>query len=88
MLPKLIDERLLTATEVACFLGFTSDTIYRYARASRLPGVKIGGRWRFEWPDVQLFLGSCGVATEEEINQRLARQKDRLLFTCVNGKGH
>jgi excisionase family DNA binding protein len=72
MLKKPTDDKLLKAMDVASFLGFSSGTIYRYARAGRLSGIKIGGQWRFEWEHVQDFLGNCGQETEAWMEAREA----------------
>jgi excisionase family DNA binding protein len=74
ILDKPTDERLLKAMDVAFFLGFSSGTIYRYARAGRIYGIKIGGQWRFAWDDVRNFLGDCGTDTEAWLEAREQKQ--------------
>jgi len=39
--------RMLTIKEVAHFLCVNERTIYRLIKANKIPGVKIGGQWRF-----------------------------------------
>ena len=39
---------ILTAKEVAEYLQLTEITIYKYATEGKIPGYKIGSRWRFE----------------------------------------
>lgn len=41
-----MNEELLTVDEVAEILRTTPNTIYRWLRAGKLPGVKIGKEWR------------------------------------------
>ncbi|MFZ5641847.1 MAG: MEDS domain-containing protein [Bacillota bacterium] len=41
-----MNEELLTVDEVADILRTTPNTIYRWLRAGKLPGVKIGKEWR------------------------------------------
>ena len=39
--------RMLTIKEVARFLSVNERTIYRLIKANQIPGIKIGGQWRF-----------------------------------------
>ncbi len=41
-------EEILTVKELARYLKMDEHTIYRLARKRVLPGVKIGGEWRFK----------------------------------------
>jgi long-chain acyl-CoA synthetase len=50
--------KLYSAPEVASMLALEVDTLYRYARAGRLRGLKIGNLWRFREADVEEFLQS------------------------------
>ena len=38
---------VMTAQEVAEYLGLAVETIYRKARAGEIPATRIGRRWRF-----------------------------------------
>ena len=40
-------ERFLTAYEVADIFQLHLDTVYDMAKRGKLPGAKIGNRWRF-----------------------------------------
>jgi excisionase family DNA binding protein len=40
--------KILTAKEVAEYLQLTEITIYKYVTEGKIPGYKIGSRWRFE----------------------------------------
>src|SRR5207302_8559100 len=50
--------KLYSAPEVASQLAIELDTLYRYARAGDLRGVKIGKLWRLTEADVQEFIHS------------------------------
>lgn len=50
--------KLRSAPEVANLLGVQLDTLYRYARAGKLRGLKIGKLWRFTESDVDAFIES------------------------------
>jgi excisionase family DNA binding protein len=47
---------LLTARDVAEFLGFKPGTIVDWYEAGKLPGYKVGGRLRFRESDVLAWL--------------------------------
>lgn len=38
---------ILTVDQVADFLHLHAMTVYRLAKEGKLPGFKVGGRWRF-----------------------------------------
>jgi len=40
--------QMLTAQELAEYLKLTEVTIYKYANDGKIPGTKIGSRWRFD----------------------------------------
>ena len=40
--------QILTTKELAEYLKLTEVTIYKYANEGRIPGFKLGGRWRFD----------------------------------------
>ncbi len=40
--------KILTAKELAEYLHLTEVTICKYANEGKIPGNKIGSRWRFE----------------------------------------
>ena len=39
---------ILTAKELSEYLQLTEVTIYKYVSEGKIPGMKIGSRWRFE----------------------------------------
>jgi excisionase family DNA binding protein len=43
-----ITKEVLTAEDLARYLGFNRNWIYRQAEAGELPGVKLGKSWRFK----------------------------------------
>ena len=40
--------KLLTTKELAEYLKLTEVTIYKYANEGKIPGIKVGSRWRFD----------------------------------------
>ena len=47
---------ILTLKEVADYLKLTEKTAYRLAAEGKLPGFKVGGRWRFKREDVEKWI--------------------------------
>jgi excisionase family DNA binding protein len=43
-----ITKEVLTAEDLARYLGFNRNWIYRQAEAGEIPGVKLGKSWRFK----------------------------------------
>jgi excisionase family DNA binding protein len=43
-----MEKEVLTAEDLAHYLGFNRNWIYRQAEAGELPGVKLGKSWRFK----------------------------------------
>ena len=48
--------KILTAKELAEYLQLTEVTICKYATEGKIPGNKIGSRWRFEKEKIDAFL--------------------------------
>lgn len=52
----LIKKEILTIDEVATLFSVSKRTIYSLLKENELPGVKIGGQWRFLRKDLmQVF---------------------------------
>jgi excisionase family DNA binding protein len=47
---------LLDVTAVAGWLQVTPGTVYRLVRDDRLPGVRVGGQWRFRPEEIDTWL--------------------------------
>ncbi|MFT5122631.1 MAG: excisionase family DNA binding protein [Kiritimatiellia bacterium] len=50
--------KLLTLPEVSAYLQIPEETIYKYARAGRIPASKIGRFWRFNVSDVDRWVNT------------------------------
>jgi excisionase family DNA binding protein len=46
----------MTVRDVAAFLAVDEKTIYRLAQQGKLPGFKVAGTWRFQLPDIQVWI--------------------------------
>jgi excisionase family DNA binding protein len=40
--------QILTAKELAKYLKLTEVTIYKYIKEGKIPGRRVGSRWRFD----------------------------------------
>ena len=56
--------KLMTAEEVAAWIGMHPESVRRSARLGRIPGAKIGGEWRFRFADVER-----AIFGDEEVNE-------------------
>lgn len=66
---------ILTVDQVADLLHLHSMTVYRLAKEGRLPGFKVGGRWRFHRNTLEEWMvDRAQVARLEAENRRLARK--------------
>ncbi len=39
---------IMDITEAATYLNIKKGTLYRLAKSGQVPGIKIGGQWRFK----------------------------------------
>ncbi len=59
----MIDQQWMKVKEVAEYLNFSPDLIYRLAQQGKIPVSKVGSRWRFQrekidrWMEEQEFGG-------------------------------
>ena len=49
-------ERLLSAEEVAAYLGVERTTVWRWCREGRVPCLKVGRQWRVRRGDLEDLL--------------------------------
>lgn len=54
----------MTAAELADYLSFSKNWVYRKAEAGEIPGVKLGNRWRFKKAVIDRWLEKR-IAAEE-----------------------
>ena len=50
--------KIMTTKELAAYLKLTEVTIYKYANEGKIPGFKIGSRWRFDKDKIDDLLKS------------------------------
>src|SRR5207244_11025078 len=84
--------KLYSAPEVASQLAIELDTLYRYARAGDLRGLKRGKLWRFTEADVQEFIHSrrylvypksnCSMLLSHLLREIAQRPREQDSITC------
>ena len=69
---------ILTVAQVAGLLHLHVMTVYRLAKLGKLPGFKVGGRWRFDQSALEAWMvDRAQVALLEGESRRLTgREKD------------
>ena len=62
-------DELWDVKTAASYLGLSTRTVYQFARDGRLPGIRMGGRWRFRRSDLDRRLESNarGVGPTPEV---------------------
>ena len=58
------EEPYLTTDEAAAYLKVCRKTVYRLARAGRLPAVRVGRHWRFRRRDLQAWFSTRSGVSE------------------------
>jgi excisionase family DNA binding protein len=59
-----LEKEVMTAAELAEYLSFSKNWVYRKAEAGEIPGMKLGNRWRFKKSVIDRWLE--GQIAEEE----------------------
>ena len=59
------DSEIMTIREVAAYLRLAEKSVYRYAAEGKIPGVKIGGAWRFRRDEIEEY-------TKTKINEKVS----------------
>jgi len=68
-----MNANILTVREVAELLLINEKTVYKLAAASKIPGMKVGGSWRFDRATITAWMqrtsakGAASVGGEEEL---------------------
>jgi excisionase family DNA binding protein len=55
-------ENILTIREVASLLKINEKTVYKLAAAAKIPGVKVGGSWRFDRTTISTWIRTKSAA--------------------------
>ena len=69
-----MESDILTVGQVAELLHLHAMTVYRLAKEGKLPGFKVGGRWRFRQDAMESWMvDRAQVAKLEAENLRIQR---------------
>ncbi len=49
-------KKLMTPEQLSKYLDIKIRTVYSYAQSGQIPGVKIGGQWRFRQDDIDQWI--------------------------------
>ncbi|MBI3014460.1 MAG: helix-turn-helix domain-containing protein [Candidatus Tectomicrobia bacterium] len=69
--------KVLSVEEVAEYLGLAKDTVYRKTKAGEIPGVRIGGSWRFPQDVIDEWLRAKAAGTEGANRAKLQSDRKR-----------
>lgn len=61
-------DEIMTIKELSLYLKINEKTIYKLAKQRKLPGVKIGGMWRFKKEAIDNWMMNAGNQIMEERN--------------------
>lgn len=68
----------MTVEDVAEMLRINKSTVYRMAKAGRLPATRVGRQWRFRLSALEAFLDAGGdAAFEEESSGSAEKEKEQ-----------
>ena len=81
---------VLTPDEVAKALGLSRRTVVGWLEAGKLPGIKIGNRWRVKEEDLDKFIDEPNMYFNDYIHrarfvelQRLTGARSREIVSCI-----
>ena len=72
MADKQQPDDVMTIDELAAYLKLSKSTLYQFARAGKVPGVKIGEQWRFQKSAIDEWMRS---KTTPKANGKAKRNK-------------
>ena len=77
-----MSENILTIREVADLLKINEKTVYKLAAASKIPGVKVGGSWRFDRTTISAWISTKSGADMAVPNDGPADGPEQSLSTA------
>lgn len=60
-----MEDRWLSAEEIAKYLGVSKDTIYNWINGKNMPAHKIGRLWKFKRDEVDEWVKSEGASESD-----------------------
>jgi len=81
-----VPDRVLTAKEAGQLLQLTPQTVISLCANDKIPGAKVGGRWRFSWAELIGLVTTTAVATpRRKIGDLPTEQFDALVRNVTRG---
>ncbi len=62
------DGEILTLDEVAAYPKVSKRTVYRLVQKGEIPGVKLGGTWRFRRSELDIWITESISKTKQEVS--------------------
>ena len=66
-----MDDRWLSVSEIAVYLGVSKDTIYTWLADKGLPGHKVGRFWKFKKDELDDWVRAGGAHGDAGARQRV-----------------
>jgi excisionase family DNA binding protein len=76
MADKQADD-VMTIDELAAYLKLSKSSLYHFARAGKVPGVKIGQQWRFQKSAIDEWMRTGTIPQQPAEPGRNARKKNK-----------
>jgi excisionase family DNA binding protein len=57
-----LDDRWLSVTEIAKYLGASNDSVYRWIEKHAMPAHRVGRAWKFKKDEVDAWIRSGGAS--------------------------
>ena len=68
---------VMTIDELAAYLKLSKSSLYQFARAGKVPGVKIGQQWRFQKIAIDEWMRTGTMPPQPAAPGRSARKKNK-----------
>ena len=75
----------MTAADLADYLSFSKNWVYRKAEAGELPGTRLGNRWRFKRSVIDRWLEERVQGAKSSVRRRPARATAELEGRLAEG---
>jgi len=76
MADKQADD-VMTIDELAAYLKLSKSSLYQFARAGKVPGVKIGQQWRFQKGAIDEWMRSRAMPPQAQSTAESAAKKSK-----------
>ncbi len=63
------EDAVMTVQEVSQYLRLAESTVYKLVQDGKLPGRKVGGRWRFPRESLQRWLEQTEANTPTKVEE-------------------